>query len=335
MAALPASAASMTCSPTEVCFVLPPALVLLDFAGAADAFRIAVERGLPARLRFAAPADRDGVAPTSLGLGVSGVEALPQDLAPGALVVICGTAGSDDGDAVRQAAAATVVDWLRRVAPGRRIASVCSGALLAARAGLLDGRRCTTHHSLLDALQRLAPGAHVLDSRVFVEDAGVYTSAGITAGIDLALHLIGELGSPRLAAEVAREMVVYLRRAPDDPALSPWLVGRNHMDARIHRVQDALARAPAEDWPLPRLAELGAMSVRSLTRHFREAAGVSVHDYHARLRLALARQALVAGDSVERAAERAGLGSARQLRRLWAVHVGGSPSHWRASEIPL
>lgn len=243
-------------------------------------------------------------------------------------MVICGTARDGDAAASPEAGQA-IVDWLRRIAPGRRVASVCSGALLAARAGLLEGRRCTTHHTLLEELRRLAPTADVLDSRVFVEDAGVYTSAGITAGIDLALHLIAELGSPRLAAEVAREMVVYLRRAPGDPALSPWLEGRNHMDARVHRIQDAMARAPTEDWPLSRLAALCHMSVRSLTRHFREASGMSVHAYHARLRLTLAQQALAAGDSVERAAEQAGLGSARQLRRLWSAEFGGSPAQWR------
>jgi len=316
-------------SPTDVVFVLPPALILLDFAGAADAFRIARARGLPVRLRFVAPVAPGESAPTALGVDVSGVEPLPRELPAEALVVICGTARDGENTPAARAAGQGVVEWLRRIAPVRRTACVCSGALLAARAGLLDGRRCTTHHSLLDALRRLAPAAEVLDSRVFVEDEGVYTSAGITAGIDLALHLIAEMGSPRLAADVAREMVVYLRRAPDDPALSPWLEGRNHLDDRIHRVQDAIAQAPTEDWPLARLASVGHMSVRSLTRHFREACGMSVHAYHARLRLALARQALAAGDSVERAAEQAGLGSARQLRRLWTDEFGLPPAHWR------
>ncbi len=317
-------------SPTDVVFVLPPALLLLDLAGAADAFRIARARGLPVRLRFVAPVAAGASTPTSLGLGISGVEPLPEDLAAGALVVICGSVRGGDDQAPEEAIAArTVVAWLRRTARGRHVACVCSGALLAARAGLLEGRRCTTHHSLLDDLRRLAPTAEVLDSRVFVEDGNVCTSAGITAGIDLALHLIAGLGSPRLAADVAREMVVYLRRAPDDPALSPWLEGRNHMDDRVHRIQDAIAHAPTEDWPLARLASVGHMSVRSLTRHFREACGMSAHAYHARLRLALARQSLAAGDSVERAAEQAGLGSVRQLRRLWTAEFGLPPAQWR------
>ena len=182
---------------------------------------------------------------------------------------------------------------------------------------------------LMARTEQLAPTAEVLDSRVFVEDGEVCTSAGITAGIDLALHLIAKLGSPRLAVAVAREMAVYMRRAAGDPALSPWLEGRNHMNTAIHRVQDALLKAPAQDWPLARLADIGHLSVRSLTRHFREASGMSVNRYHARLRVALARQALANGDNVERAAERAGLGSARQLRRLWAAHADDLPSSVR------
>lgn len=328
MAVLPASAASMPSSPaTEVWFVLPPGVVLLDFAGAAEAFRIARAFGADFRLRVAAPIDPGQPASTSLGLGLAGVEPLPESLPAGALLIVCGAAGDAKASDSRDARA--IARWLRRAGPGRRLACICSGALIAARAGLLDGRRCTTHHSLVGALRAIAPHAEVLDSRVFVEDGGVYTSAGITAGIDLALHLIAEIASPRLSAEVAREMVVYLRRAPDDPALSPWLQGRNHLDMRVHRVQDALARRPEQDWPLARLAELGHMSVRTLTRRFREAAGMSVHDYHARLRVALARQALAVGDSVEAAAAQAGLGSARQLRRLWAAHAEATPGAHR------
>jgi transcriptional regulator GlxA family with amidase domain len=320
----------MTYSPiTEVCFVLPPALVLLDFAGAADAFRIAASLGLPVRLRMLASVADGETTSTALGVGLAGVEPLPAQLGDHTLIMVCGATGSGE-QVLSSPASAALIAWLRRHGGnGRPLACVCSGALMAAAAGLLDGRRCTTHHSLLDDLRRLAPDAEVLDSRVFVEDGEVYTSAGITAGIDLALHLIARLGSPRLAAAVAREMAVYVRRAAGDPALSPWLEGRNHMNMAIHRVQDALAQAPEQDWPLARLADIGHMSVRSLTRHFREASGMSVNRYHASLRLTLARQSLAAGDSVERAAERAGVGSARQLRRLWSTHAGDSPASAR------
>lgn len=104
-----------------------------------------------------------------------------------------------------------------------RVLAICSGALLAARAGLLANRRCTTHHELLPRLRALAPAAQVIDNRVFVVDGTVASSAGITAGIDLALHLIAEECGEALAASVAEDMVVYLRRSQRDPELSPFL----------------------------------------------------------------------------------------------------------------
>ena len=305
----------------NVWFVLPPDLLLLDFAGPADAFRVAAARGAEFRVRVVAA---EPVAPTSLGVTLGNIEPLPETIEHDALLVVCGS--SDDEAALASPQGRTLVRWLREVGrQPKRLACVCSGALFAARAGLLDGRRCTSHHSELDRLRREAPTADVLDSRVIVEDRGCYTSAGITAGIDLALHLIAELASPQLSVDVARHMVVYMRRGADDPALSPWLEGRNHLDAGIHRAQDALTRAAREDWPLQRLADHAHVSVRTLTRRFRDATGMSVRTYHARLRYLLARQALHSGLSVEAAATEAGLGSARQLRRLWAGQTGTTP----------
>ncbi|MGH8147320.1 MAG: GlxA family transcriptional regulator [Rhodanobacteraceae bacterium] len=318
----------MPCSSTtDVWFVLPPGVVLLDFAGAAEAFRIAADIGAGFRLRVTAAIEPGQTIASSVGIDLAGVEPLPEQVEPGALLVVCGVAGDAAAHDSRDTRAIT--SWLRRLSPLPHLACVCSGALIAARAGLLEGRRCTTHHTLVAALREIAPHADVLDSRVFVEDGSICTSAGITAGIDLALHLIARMASPRLSVEVAREMVVYLRRAPDDPALSPWLEGRNHMDARVHQVQDALSREPQRDWTLDQLAKLGHMSVRTLTRRFRDAAAMSVHDYHARLRVALARQALASGSSVEAAAESAGIGSARHLRRLWKAHADATPGAHR------
>ncbi|MBN8888078.1 MAG: DJ-1/PfpI family protein [Rudaea sp.] len=307
--------------PIDVCFVLPPDLVLLDFAGPAEAFRIAAAHGGEFRVRVAAA---EAAATTSIGVTLGRIEPLPATLRAEDLLIVCGS--THDAAALASKPGRALVRWLREVGTvPKRFACVCAGALFAARAGLLDGKRCTTHHLNIEALRAEAPAAQVLDSRVFVEDRGFYTSAGITAGIDLALHLIAELASPQLSVEVARHMVVYLRRAPDDAALSPWLEGRNHMDPGIHRAQDALARAAHEDWPLPRLAARAHVSVRTLTRHFRDATGMSVREYHARLRFAVAKQALATGVSVESAATMAGLGSARQLRRLWLEQAGTTP----------
>jgi transcriptional regulator GlxA family with amidase domain len=203
--------------------------------------------------------------------------------------------------------------------------TICSGTLLAARAGLLVGRRCTTHHELLDTLRTLAPRTTVVENRVFVVDGLVASSAGITAGIDVALHLIaGECGEP-LAASVAEDMVVYLRRSDRDPEQSPFRMHRGHLHATVHRVQDAILNEPARDWDMDALARAGHTTERHLLRLFVDHAGVSPLQYLQALRLERARQALEHGASVTRAAEQAGFRSSLQMRRAWSRHWAGSP----------
>jgi transcriptional regulator GlxA family with amidase domain len=216
------------------------------------------------------------------------------------------------------------------VRPGHRLVSICSGALLAARAGLLDGHACTTHHAACAELAALAPAARVLEDRLYVEDRERLTSAGITAGIDLMLHVVARLVDPACAAAVARYLVVYLRRAGSDPQLSPWLDGRNHLHPAIHRVQDAVSADPARAWSLEALSAIAATSPRHLSRLFNRHAGMSLPAYVNALRVALARDLLAQTRlDMERVAERAGFASPRQLRRAWARLHDGPPSALR------
>jgi transcriptional regulator GlxA family with amidase domain len=155
----------------------------------------------------------------------------------------------------------------------------------------------------------------VLENRIFVEDGPVLTSAGVTAGLDLALHLISRQLGPRIAAEVARDLVVYLRRSGADPALSPWVQHRNHLHPAVHRVQDAVGRQPAASWTSSELAAVACTGSRNLARLFAEHAHCSPLDYVQLIRFAFAKE-LVAQSKLdlERIAVRAGFSSAQQLR---------------------
>jgi transcriptional regulator GlxA family with amidase domain len=299
---------------------------MLDFSGPAEAIAFAAREGAPFRSHFVGA--RSSIE-SAIGLRVSELEPLPESLPEGALVVLAGVMGPKE--AYRRAEARETVAWLRRVVtPSQTLACVCSSALLAARAGFLDGRACTTHHTLIADLRELAPKARVLDDRVFVQDGSLATSAGITAGIDLALHIIESHAGAGIAQAVARELVVWLRRSGGDPQLSPWLAFRNHMHPAVHRVQDAISRAPERAWPLGELAHDAHASVRNMTRLFREHTGTSITDYHQRIRIALARQLLANPvNSVERVAELTGFASARALRRVFARVEGGAPSAFR------
>jgi transcriptional regulator GlxA family with amidase domain len=297
---------------TDVWFVMLPGVLSLDMSGPAETFVLA---GDAFRLHYIGP---DAQVPTSIGLTMGNIQPLPESLPAGSLLVLPGV--SDSNHLFSTPQAEQVRRWLTRQQPQLHsgnitLMCVCSGALLAAKAGLLHGVQCTTHHDVISRLKRAAPGAMVKENRIFIEDKGIWTSAGITSGIDLALHLINRLYGPEKAMAVAREMVVWFRRSGDDPQLSPWLRYRNHLHPAIHRAQDALTAAPQRAWALADIAACAHVTPRHLTRLFRQHLGVSVRDYLEQLRLALAEQRLLQGSGVEQAAQAAGFSSARQLHR--------------------
>jgi transcriptional regulator GlxA family with amidase domain len=319
----------------SVYVVVPPRVLLLDVAGPIEVLRRASfeQDALRFVVRYVGPAR---VAATSIGLAVSGIAPLPKRLPDGALVVVAGSVDAPLGGDVTNRMDDTrdensIVAWLRTaIRPGIRLVSICSGALLAARAGLLDGHDCTTHHVSTAQLARLAPAARVLENRLYVEDGERLTSAGISAGIDLMLHLLAQMAGHACALAVARYLVVYLRRGGADPQLSPWLEGRNHIHPAVHRAQDAVAADPTRDWSVNALAAVAAASPRSLSRLFNEYAGMSVSDYVNRMRVALARELLTGSRlDMETVAERAGFASTRQFRRAWSRLHDSPPSRTR------
>jgi transcriptional regulator GlxA family with amidase domain len=322
--------------PIRVVFALLPHSLALDWAGPAEALRMANQalraRGKSERflLEFAGPS---ASMPSSVGVQLSGLAPLPQDLAQAgpAWVVLVGLPGTriDVGSHDAQA----LLRWLQglQLGAGRlELLCVCAGALLAAHAGLLAGHRATTHHHHLDELKSIDARCDVVSNRVFVLDAPVFSSAGVTTGIDLMLHRIGRVCDPALAAQVAQGLVVSHRRGPHDPELSPFLAFRNHLHAALHRVQDAVSERPQDNWSVARMADLAHASPRHLTRIFVEHAGVAPLTYLRQLRLASAQVALRGGASVTHAAEIAGFSSDTQLRRTWQrFGPGGSPSSSR------
>lgn len=321
--------------PIPVYFLLRENTLAIDLVGPAEVFRyanrIAQDEGKSPIFVTHYITGANQVT-TSIGLGLTGVLALPEKLQRGAMLVLIGCLGKDD-DFSDSSAQATVT-WLRGVgAWAHRLLCICTGAILAGHAGLLNGRRCTTHHGHYDDLRRVAPQAHVLENRIFVEDGTVCTSAGVTAGIDLALHVVAEAAGNKLAMAVARKMVIYMRRTGADPQLSPRLAYRNHLHQAVHRVQDAIIDNPTHDWRTDQLAKIACTSERHLTRVFREQTGSSVTDFIHHVRIALARDLLTQSQlSVERIAERAGFGSARQLRRIWKKFEATTPSRFRTIE---
>ena len=298
---------------TRVVFLLVPDVHLLDLAGPAQVFHTAAGIGYDYRLTYVG--ERDEV-PTAQGVPLrAGVE-WPA-LGPDDLIVVPGwRAMALEGTGRLEPA--TLERLVAHHRAGGTVASVCAGADALGRVGLLDGRRCTTHHQLQDELARRYPRAVVVRDVLYVVDDRVVTSAGIASGIDLALHLIAVRHGPGIAARVAREMVVYARRNGDEQQSSAMLRHRAHLSEVAHRVQDLIDANFTDRLSLAGLAAASGVSERTLTRVFERATGTTPLRYQQLLRVERAEHLIGHGSTVESAARAVGFQDARMLRRLRA-----------------
>jgi transcriptional regulator GlxA family with amidase domain len=300
---------------TKVVFVLLPHLHLLDLAGPAQTFSTAAEQGRGYELHYVAEQEE---VPTAQGAGMRARTDWPE-LGPDDLIVVPGWHTA----ALTRTSPPLTAPSLRRLAAhhasGGTVASVCSGAYALGRAGLLDGRRCTTHHDLQDNLAVSYPKATLVRDVLYVVDRRVATSAGIASGIDLALHLIAGRDGPAAAAQVARAMVVYARRNGDEKQVSAMLRHRSHVSDLTHRAQDHIEARFTHPLRLAELATACGVSERTLTRWFTGATGLTPLRYQQALRVERAEHLIGHGATAEAAARAVGFQDARMLRRLRAT----------------
>jgi transcriptional regulator GlxA family with amidase domain len=299
---------------------------LLDLAGPVQVFDTACFLGAPYAISYVGESDAMSSAQR---LTLTGLAPLPA-ITAGDLVLIPGprlTGASRQGPLFSK----TVLQWLRDAArAGATLASVCTGAALLGEAGLLDGRRCTSHWGITALMQARYPKARVQEGVIFVHDGPISTSAGIAAGIDLALSLVERDSGPALAAAVARELVVYIRRDGRAEQLSPFLDHRAHLNPLVHQVQDILARDLSVSPTLSDLAAAARISMRSLTQAFTTVIGMTPLQYQRHLRMDFAATLLATTDqSLDDIAAHCGFADARHLRRLFTARWGQPPSRFR------
>jgi transcriptional regulator GlxA family with amidase domain len=313
-------------------FLILPGVHLLDLAGPVQVFDTAARVfDLPYSLLFCASSAE---VQSAQRLYLARLEALPEP--DGAdLIMVPGTGASplDRRELLDQPTKC----WLcESYQAGARIASICSGATILGEAGLLHRRRCTTHWADISDLRARYPTAQVLEGVLYVHDRGITTSAGVASGIDMALWLLEQDCGPRIAADVARHLVVYLRRNGYERQVSVHLEYRAHLDPSVHRVQDWLAEHVSEPASLAELAEVGRTSVRSLTRAFKAATGITPRAYQQLLRLELATHLVSDSDlSLEVIAAKSGFSDARHFRRVWLEHFGTPPSRAREQALQM
>lgn len=297
-------------------------VTMLDVAGAGEVFAEANRFGADYRIKIASVEGRDVTSSIGTRLGVT--DALSSIEFADTVMI----AGADN--LPRRAIDPELVQAVRSVAGRtRRLASICTGSFVLAQAGLLNGRRATTHWHDVRLFARAFPEVTVEPDAIFVRDGEVFTSAGVSSGIDLALALVEIDHGAELVRSVARWLVVYLKRAGGQSQFSTLVEADPAPQSALRAVTDAIAADPGADHRVSSLAKRANLSTRQLTRLFRSELGMTPADYVEKVRVDAARAALDAGHSVTDTARLAGFGSTETLRRVFVDHLGVSPKAYR------
>lgn len=320
----PATAAS----PRRIVFLACPQLVLLDLAGPWEVFHLAnllaSSRPPPYRLEMVTTGERGLALDTHSGLRVTAHRSAARYRSRIDTLVIPAAAGMDVADA-------SLVRPLRRLARrARRIASVCGGAFLLAAAGLLDGRRATTHWAGCAELATRYPRIQVEPDAIYVKDGSIYTSAGVTAGIDLALALVEEDLGRQQALEIARYLVMFIRRPGGQTQFSAALATQLTEREPLRELLAWAAAHPGADLSVEGLAARVHMSPRNFARVFARELGQTPARFVERLRVDAARDRLEeTAHDLERIAQSCGFGSANSMRRSFLRVIKVAPSEYR------
>jgi transcriptional regulator GlxA family with amidase domain len=304
-------------SSRRVAFLVYDGVTLLDVAGPAEVFREANRLGADYRIVLVSPTGGDVVSNLGVKLSVDGAVAPGPDtfLVPGSdSLVVPG----ELAEAVRVPAAGA-----------RRVGSICTGAFILAAAGLLDGKRATTHWRAAPELAARCPTCRVEPDAIYVRDGNTYTSAGVTAGIDLALALVEEDHGPDLTREVARALVVYLQRSGGQSQFSAPLQGPPPRSPALRKITDLVTADPGGHYSLDELAKHLNVSTRHLTRLFHDELSTTPARYVESIRFDLARALLDQGYSATQAASRAGFPNYESLRRVFAKRLSISPAAYQ------
>ena len=301
---------------TKIVFLVLPRVHLLDLAGAMQTFQEAMQYGAEIIMEYCSI--DVGSFPTSAELPLGklkhfskvNIEAGDYLFVPGAEVDYL---LSKDLSKEKE-----LHNWVRNAhANGAYVCSICTGAFYLGLTGLLNGRKCTTHWKRAAQLKATYPAIVLLEDVLFVEDDRILTSAGVTAGIDLALDIVGRLKDDNFSFKVAREMVVYIRRNGMESQQSVFMKYRSHIHSGVHRVQDYVQDKLHEVTSLPALSEVACMSTRNLTRTFKRETGITVNEYLNIVRKERLKELLKNPDFTRKQlAGYCGLRSERQVIRL-------------------
>ncbi len=319
----------------NVLMIVPPQVHLLDINGPAHVFYEAQEYGVELKLHFVS-LDQSTEIKSSAGLCFSKLSPFDQfDLKEGDFIFVPGFDYELLSDQRFLKKKQPFLNWLKKqYDQGVSICSVCTGAFLLAETGILNDKTCTTHWKYFLKFRKRFQKIKLEENRLFTIHDRLYTSAGVASGIDLALFLLEQHYGARLAADIAKEVVIYFRRSELDPQLNIYLQYRNHLDNRIHNIQDYLLENLDRPFTLIDVAESVNMSSRNLTRSFKKATGITIGYYLEQLKVEKAIQLLSEGNKVDTVAKACGFKSTNQVRNLLKKHKGILPSEISKNQDP-
>jgi transcriptional regulator GlxA family with amidase domain len=320
-----------TAAPRQVAIVLYPGVQSLDVAGPLEVFtaaaRLISAGARPERSYEVRTLSHDGLAlPTSSGLTITPDASLAD--APVGIDTLIVPGGSGSREAAGDGA---LLEWISGVASGaRRTAGVCTGAFLLAGAGLLDGRRATTHWAAAQELARRHPEVRVDAEPIFLRDGSMWTSAGVTAGMDLALALVEEDLDRDAALQIARHLVLFLRRPGNQSQFSATLAAQQPAREPLRELQRFVLEHLGAAHSVEAMAARAHMSPRHFARAFRAETGVTPARYVERVRLEAARRRLEdSADPIAAVASECGFGTPETMRRVFLRSLGVGPAEYR------
>jgi transcriptional regulator GlxA family with amidase domain len=316
----------------DIWILVFPGFTVLDATGPAQVFSsandTARDAGQPEPYRLHMISPGGGAVTSSSGVAVLTVP-LPRSSLAGATLVVSGGRGMEHEEAAPDSAS---LRWIARAAAeAARCCAVCTGAFALARAGLLDQRRAVTHWQDVEQLRMQFPAVQVVDDAIYVKDGAIYTSAGIAAGIDLALSLVEEDLGRSTALSVAKRLVVFLKRPGGQRQFSSELLAQSQPHGLHALLLEWLRQRLGQHIDVEQMAAAFAMSVRTLHRKLKQESGVTPAQLLLRLRMETACSLLERpGMTVKRAASQSGFGSEYNLRHAFAAQLGVMPSDYQA-----
>jgi transcriptional regulator GlxA family with amidase domain len=308
---------------STIYFYIPQQVTLLDLAGVLEVFQEAKSLGFDYQLKFISNND---TITSSSGLELLSVVHFSKTNPQEDDIIFISGFSSDQIDKISEDT--SFFEWLKKADSHQTtIASVCNGAFILAKSGLLDDKECTTHWKLIEKLKKDFPLLKVQSNTLFTKAGNLYTSAGIVTGIDLALFIIEERHDKNTAAAIAKELVVYKRRQGSDEQESVYLQNRNHRDEKIHIIQDWIIYNLEKTSTIDFLADLVHIGPRNLTRIFKKKTGVTIAEYRIKLRIEKAKSLLLNSDyKIEHIANLCGYKTSKQLRIILEKYTHQLPA---------